>query len=328
MASQRRIAAMDILLYAGSLFSLLSDEPSPAASRVDTDDLSRLSVEALVERVEPRRVFLSRDLPVGADSLPDPFGRKDRWVTNPRLIKLFPSALERKAQAIRSEAALVEMIRRGGNEAEKLLKEKLERQTSDCVAAETRIEESRRKRSFSFEEDELLRRSQNNFELLTALRRVQGKPDPITITAKVLEGRVATTGHLPTFVVSLKSADVEQIPIRLKLGSDYRLSRTPRWRFEIVNSAGQRVPVRPNPGPSNSESESVEDDLCVHGATLIIHLPMERYIRLPDPGEYNVTVLYHNILPIADIAEPGDLDNLIIFRSIPCKLTVEKAMED
>src|SRR5262249_10353049 len=153
-------------------------------------------------------------------------------------------------------------------------------------------------------------------------------PDPITITAAFLEDGVVTTRQLPTLVVSLKSADLEQIAIGLKLGRDYRLPRAPRWRFEVTSCTGRRVPIRPNPDRSKPESQLMKDALCVSGATLITHLPMERYVSLGEPGEYTVTILYHNNLPIADLADTAALDDLIIFRSAPFKLTVEKGEDD
>jgi hypothetical protein len=52
-------------------------------------------------------------------------------------------------------------------------------------------------------------------------------------------------------------------------------------------------------------------------------LPMENFVDIPRPGVYTVTILFHDNVEIADLADPKDLAQLIIFRSKPLQLRVQ-----
>jgi len=136
----------------------------------------------------------------------------------------------------------------------------------------------------------------------------------------------ARAGRLPTVVVTLRSADVERVPLWLKRGGDGRSGREARWRFEVKDSRGNILPARKWDSfvGGGIYSENLEGPAEFWQTAL----PMSRYIGSLEPGEYSVSMLYHNEVTIADIEDPGDLKRLIIFRSKPFKLTVVSGSGD
>lgn len=133
---------------------------------------------------------------------------------------------------------------------------------------------------------------------------------------------VATASKLPTLIVILKSADVEKLPARIKMGGDYRSGREARWRFEVKGANGEILPVRPFDGPIGGGV--FQRGELKPGETWKTALPMCSFVDIPKPGEYMVSVLYHNGVTIADIKDHDDLKELIVFRSKPFKLKVVK----
>jgi hypothetical protein len=78
---------------------------------------------------------------------------------------------------------------------------------------------------------------------LTALRRVQHKPDPLLVS--VDERKVECTyPDLPLFQAAVINVDAEQLPLELQIGGDYRTGRFERWRFEVKDKAGKYFPIR------------------------------------------------------------------------------------
>lgn len=172
-------------------------------------------------------------------------------------------------------------------------------------------------------------RLSNNLELLTALRRVQKKPDPISIQVIQPKGLKAIPRKLPTFSVKLKSVDVEKTPVWMQLiPHGHGSHREAQWRFEVKTAAGNQLPVRPNPNSFRHGFRHgggmKSDGWLTSGDYLDTVLPMADFIEIPEPGEYTVTLMYHPKLPIADITNIAELDDLIIFRSESFKLTVSK----
>lgn len=169
-----------------------------------------------------------------------------------------------------------------------------------------------------------IKRLSPNLAVLTALRRVQKKPDPLSIQIVRPTPPKAVPGKLPTLNVMLTSADIERKPIWCEtVPNGHGTHRYAQYRFEVQDASGKILPVIPN------------SDFFRHGGNSYFHwlkfgeyfhanLPMHDFVEIREPGEYTVTVLYHPKLPIADITDPRELDDLIIFRSASFKLTVEK----
>lgn len=130
----------------------------------------------------------------------------------------------------------------------------------------------------------------------------------------------ASVGKLPIFVVSRQSADVERVAVWSSQGGD-RSGRQSRWRFEVKDSTGK--PARAREWRIGIGGGISLVGLWQHGHACKEVLPMSSYVEDLKPGDYTVTILYHNTLSIADLADPRDLEDLIVFRSPPFLLTVE-----
>lgn len=290
------------------------------------------------------------------------------------------------------DALLKEMIRRGGPEAEATLVDLLKKRPGELAQAKARLEHL----DFTTQRDAYIRQRQlvdglrNNLELVTALRRIQKKPDPVQIDVKLavdveelppvfaggwlveavelgpetwlkqtrdqfakagikLDDRriLAMAGSVddvlrlvphatrvdqrrplpvrmrkpPTFVVALRSADVGGIPIWLMSGADFFGDVRARWRFEVKDASGAALPPRKyllTVGGGFGFS-SFRDP----GDVEYMELPLGAYVDLPKPGEYTVSILFHNDLYLADMESTDDLDTLIVVRSQPFKIKVE-----
>src|SRR5262245_15192121 len=118
------------------------------------------------------------------------------------------------------ENVLVEVLRRGGPAAEKWLRTKMEtdyeqklkeRQRRDALRVRYEADRENAAVAEEYRKSEwAVRRLEDNLAIFTALRRVQGKPDPLTITVPVQKDVVATTRELPTLRVKITNTDPEQ----------------------------------------------------------------------------------------------------------------------
>jgi hypothetical protein len=132
----------------------------------------------------------------------------------------------------------------------------------------------------------------------------------------------ARSRSLPILVVSLNSADVGGVPVWMRSSGGDRSGRESRWQCEVRDADGKIVPPREYRWivGGGIYTESFRQP----GEKSSLDLPMASFVELPKPGEYMVTVLYHNTLSIADLEVPEDLDNLIVSKSKPFKMTVLK----
>jgi hypothetical protein len=230
----------------------------------------------------------------------------------------------KKEENLSYDAVLAEIIRRGGAAAAIALQDKLKKDERDLEPERQRLE----KINYDKEGDRwrkqyaVVGRLQNNLELLTALRRVQKKSDPLEVVVTVPRDLKATTKKLPVFAVALRSADIEKIPVWIKHGGDYRSGRQARWRFEVRDPSDKALPVRPCESEYGGGMHS--EGPLQFGETWETSLPMNNFVDILEPGRYTVTVLYHNSATIADITAPDELADLIICRSKPFTLNVER----
>ena len=154
--------------------------------------------------------------------------------------------------------------------------------------------------------------------LLTALRRVQNKPDPLIV---LVAGKLTVdceVGSLPVMEVLLTNLDVDREPMTIKSGGDYRSGRLARWRFVVRDASGhqlrQKMPSELMRGGMSSE------DILEYGELWTARLHMADYVDICTPGQYTVEILYHDEIAIADCE---NVDGLIVSRSLPLKLTVK-----
>ncbi len=158
-------------------------------------------------------------------------------------------------------------------------------------------------------------------ETLCALRRVQGKGDPLRIEIAGPAKVQSVFPMLPKFDVALVNADSENETIQFTRGGDYRSGRQARWRVEARDAAGKVFPERPQLGGMGGGL--VNEGELAPGARWKTSLRMESYVPALPPGRYSIRVLYHDSVCIADEA---DIDGLIVFSCDPITLTV-RALE-
>lgn len=88
----------------------------------------------------------------------------------------------------KDEAVLLEIVRRGEKGPEKILQRMLDKQTARRIAAEKEYErlESGDDRKKLWNQMDIVRESRKNLNLLTALRRAQKKPDPLSVEVSLV----------------------------------------------------------------------------------------------------------------------------------------------
>ena len=161
-----------------------------------------------------------------------------------------------------------------------------------------------------------------NALLLTTLRRAQQKPDPVEVQLRLTTESKTVAGRLeftPQILANLKNVD--PLPIALTNGGDYRSGRQTRWRVELTNEKGERLPDSNFPtfgmGGGISSFGSVQPDKLIsdHGYSL----DPRSYVSLPPSGRYQLQVVYSE----EEIAAEPDLAGLIVWRSQPLPVIVE-----
>ena len=124
-----------------------------------------------------------------------------------------------------------------------------------------------------------------------ALRRVQGRPDPLRLELAG-EGRIECTfPALPVLNFELRNVDATE-SLELVRGGSYRSGRFARLRFDLRRADGSSVPPLPNEvgmggGMSTTETLAPEE-------TLSGEADMARYVEPLPPGEYRFRLQYHD----------------------------------
>lgn len=75
--------------------------------------------------------------------------------------------------------------------------------------------------------------------LLTVLRRLQGRPDPLTVEARFLSEPPYVFPALPVVGVRLLHAQGETESFTLQIGGNYRSGRLARWDLELFGADGE-----------------------------------------------------------------------------------------
>lgn len=154
--------------------------------------------------------------------------------------------------------------------------------------------------------------------LLTALRRVQNKADPLIV---LIAGKLTVdceVGSLPVMEVLLTNLDVDREPVAIKSGGNYRSGRLARWRFVVRDASGHELPQKIRSELMRGGMSS--GDVLEYGESWTARLRMANYVDICTPGQYTVQILYHDEIAIADCE---NVDGLIVSRSLPLKLTVD-----
>jgi len=196
--------------------------------------------------------------------------------------KCAAAALERQGSRP-VDTCLTEMVRRRGAHWQ------------DFVASE--LARERAKRTGPWIED---------LELLTALRRIQGKPDPLAIQLVGVPELECSVRRAPTIALRMLNVDVDGDVFQFKFGQRIpgeppqcrRLPADAELQFavEVRDASGTAVPMIPMEPMNGSALDLAAFE---QGVEVAVELPLDRYVKWPSAGEFQVRVLYHNQCYIA-----------------------------
>ncbi len=187
------------------------------------------------------------------------------------------------------EEMLAEMVRRGSASFETCITERLA-----AVRADKEQQHSQRI---------------GELELLTALRRLQHKPDPLHLvlgSESVLDVAFPAS---PTVAFDLKNVEASE-SFEVAEGGSYRSGRFARCSVEAVGPDGKRLP--PREWDSGMGGGMFSRKQLAPGETLGYGIPLADYVEFLAPGEYRVRIHYHDK---EDIDSVKDLAGWIVSSS-------------
>jgi hypothetical protein len=126
---------------------------------------------------------------------------------------------------------------------------------------------------------------------------VQGQPDPLQIVVQGPTELECVFPELPTLAVALRNRDPEKRAVGFVEGGNYRTGRQERWRFQVHDARGRRLPVKES--PSGDAGGIFGHGTLRYGEGWNTSLHMRSFVEVPEPGEYRVQILYHDSIEIA-----------------------------
>lgn len=177
--------------------------------------------------------------------------------------------------------------------------------------------------------DELMSRERqdglfhDNLELLTALRRAQGQPDPLKIHVELMrQDQDGNLNSIPLIRATIENVDVGQESVLLVEGGEQFSNRLERWRVHLTDGKGRRIPDATitswgtggslgfaTMGPLENGKKGTQENW----------LDARCYVQPPPPGKYRLQV-FHSQRWIAD---KSSLAGLIVVESEPVTVIVE-----
>jgi hypothetical protein len=170
-----------------------------------------------------------------------------------------------------------------------------------------------------------------DLELLTALRRIQGKCDPLTIRLEGENTIEAEFPELPVLEALLQNVDEDGESFYYTDGGDYRTGRLERWRVEAIGSDGCPAQVRKWPptfggGGYSREVMKAGESRGTLGrnengewsASYPLSIPIADYVELDPELTYTILVQYHDQMQIADLVSTT---NLLVHSSLPLQFS-------
>jgi hypothetical protein len=154
--------------------------------------------------------------------------------------------------------------------------------------------------------------------LLTALRRLKGRPDPVDVAVEGEREIVLAWPVEHTLRVALRLAGGEPGPVAFLEGGDYRSGRQERFRIEARDSSGNAIAPRERPS-GRGGGLSVYGELTP-GRAWKTGLDLASHVHLSAPGAYRVRIQYHDRSWISDVA---DVSRCILCESPEITIRVE-----
>lgn len=207
------------------------------------------------------------------------------------------------------EPCLMEAVSRGGEKWERFLVEQLEKLNATTFVPNPQTPQHRQP-------------GKNlNVELLTALRRVQERPDPLEIVVEPFEKTGITPISLPRIQVAIRNRDEQAVGIQF--GGNYRSGRQPRWRVAMVNRDGtfrEKIIDWPGMGGGLSTRRMLQP-----GEVWKTELILEHLLEVDRPDQFQMEVLYSNNEVILTLP---DLEGLVVYRSSPIEIDIQPIQVD
>ena len=198
--------------------------------------------------------------------------------------KQLRQAIESSQLGSEVEAQLSEVVRRGGDDWKKLLKDKNAAFTEG--------------KAFPNELEQRRFWPRCDLDLLTAMRRLNGQPDPLQVLIIGKHQRSYSLHNQLDFNAVVVNLDTEKATIHgLTNGGNYRSGRLERWRFEIRNENGDLLPCIEQFGLMGGGISTFQN--LAYGESWQVNLPLRNYVQLSKPGKYKLRLHYHNHSEIA-----------------------------
>jgi hypothetical protein len=182
------------------------------------------------------------------------------------------------------ETCLTEIVRRKGEHWEAFLTTELARERAKILPS-----------------------SIHDLALLTALRRVQGKPDPLAIKLAGPPELECRIGEALKVSVQLRNVDADGEAFQFTFGPRFDGDRLPidsaeRFAMEVLDASGERIPsipIEPLSGSIPFEQGSFEQALELH-----FELSLDSYVHWPGAGEFQARIHFHEVDEIAMASDP------------------------
>jgi hypothetical protein len=149
-------------------------------------------------------------------------------------------------------------------------------------------------------EDDGGRHRSNDREVLylTALRRAQGKPDPLSVLIDPEAELETVFPEFPILTCTLRNDDVDEESFMVSDGGSYRSGRFARCRLDVTGPDGRPVPALPRFG-SMGGGVLFRREL-EPGELVRFSIRLLDYAAFTSPGEHRIRILYHDEEDIAD----------------------------
>jgi len=201
------------------------------------------------------------------------------------------------------EACLVEMGRRKSERWKKYL-------TTELAAARPSAQAKKAKPAKGHEREEASGEREADLALLTALRRTEGKPDPLAVVLARPAPFDAMFPETPSVAFALKNVDAAKESFGVMEGGSYRSGRFARIHVEAVGPDGARVPVRTQFGMMGGGMSSRGN--LAPGESRPGEVRLGDFVSFPGPGVYQVRISYHDA---EDIANDDRIDGYMVATS-------------